>query len=74
MDDVNRWTKKDIIQIVVPLILLLNTFISIFAAHRINQVEIATNSMKDALVRVTAESEHAKGVIEGKIEGKKERK
>lgn len=65
-----RWTKKDIIQIVIPLILLLNTVISIFSAHQINRVEIATNSMKDALVKTTAESEHAKGVIEGKKERK----
>lgn len=65
-----RWTKKDLIQIAIPLILLLNTLVSIFAAHQINRVEIATNSMKDALVKVTGESEHAKGVIEGKKERK----
>ncbi len=71
-DAQERWTKKDIIQIIVPLILLLNTLISLFAAHRINQVELATNSMKDALVKVTGESEYAKGLLKGK-QGKQEK-
>ncbi len=32
----------------------------------VREVEKQTNSMKDALVKVTGESEHAKGVLEGK--------
>lgn len=33
------------------------------------QVEVATNSMKDALVRTTGEAAHAAGKEEGRIEG-----
>jgi hypothetical protein len=33
--------------------------------HNIRRLEENTNSIKDALVKVTGESEHAKGVIEG---------
>ena len=32
----------------------------------IKELEINTNSIKDALIKATAESEHAKGVLEGK--------
>lgn len=35
---------------------------------KIEVVHKATNSMKDALVKVTGEAEHAKGVIEGKTQ------
>lgn len=35
---------------------------------KIEAVHIATNSMKDALVKVTGEAEHAKGVQQGRSE------
>ena len=36
------------------------------AKHAIVTLEENTNSIKDALVKVTGEAEHAKGVLEGK--------
>lgn len=36
----------------------------------IEQVHVATNSMKDALVKAVGEQEHAKGVIQGAQEEK----
>lgn len=36
------------------------------------QVEVATNSMKDALVKATGEAAHAAGKVEGIAEGKVE--
>ena len=39
-------------------------------AKKIEEVHLATNSMKDELVRVTGESERAKGVIQGAQEEK----
>ncbi len=41
-------------------------------ANTANIAELAvnTNSIKDALVKVTGESEHAKGVLQGKAEAK----
>jgi hypothetical protein len=51
---------------------LPNTIISLstlcatlWGLAKIKEVHKATNSMKDDLVKVTGESEHAKGVIEG---------
>lgn len=38
----------------------------------IREVKHATNSMKDELVKVTGESEHAKGVIQGVIQARAE--
>jgi type II secretory pathway pseudopilin PulG len=40
-------------------------------ARRIDALEVNTNSIKDALVKVTGEAEHAKGVIQGKEEVQK---
>jgi hypothetical protein len=40
-------------------------------AKNLAELTANTNSIKDALVRVTGESEHAKGVIAGKAEQKK---
>jgi hypothetical protein len=40
-----------------------------FRTHgRVVELEHNTNSIKDALVKVTGESEHAKGVIQGASE------
>lgn len=35
---------------------------------KIEEVRHATNSMKDELVKVTGEAEHAKGVVQGRSE------
>jgi hypothetical protein len=40
------------------------------ASVDIRKIEIATNSMKDALVLATATGEHAKGVIQGRADEK----
>ena len=50
------------------------TAITTLLAHQlIQKVEIATNSMKDALVLATGEARHGQGVAEGRAEGKVER-
>jgi hypothetical protein len=52
----------EFLQVVVPL---LGTLSLPFIAYYIRKLEKNTNSIKDALVKVTGESEHAKGVLEG---------
>jgi len=52
----------EVLQIVLPL---LGTLALPFIAYYIRKLEKNTNSLKDALVKVTGESEHAKGVLEG---------
>ena len=52
---------------------ILNAVVLVSVAwigRRINTLEKNTNSIKDALVKVTGESEHAKGVIQGKAQEK----
>ena len=61
-------------ELINSLVLLANTILVIYATTQIRKVEIATNSMKDALVKVTGESEHAKGVIAGRNEAISENK
>lgn len=49
----------------------LNSFTALMAWHThklTRQVEIATNSMKDALVKATGEASHAAGKVEGLAE------
>lgn len=41
--------------------------------EKIEEIHIATNSMKDALVKVTGESEKAKGKLEGAAEEREKR-
>lgn len=41
-------------------------------AENIQKIEVATNSMKDALVKATGEAAHAKGVIDEKARAKSE--
>lgn len=44
-----------------------------FRTHKLtHRVELATNSMKDALVSTTAKASHAEGKLEGVVEGKAE--
>lgn len=42
--------------------------------NKVEEIHKATNSMKDALVKVTGESERAKGVIEGAAQENRENK
>lgn len=51
---------------IINTVLVILTKIDVWVAKKdIRKVEVATNSMKDALVKVTGESEHAKGVKQG---------
>jgi hypothetical protein len=38
------------------------------SAVQVQKIELATNSMKDALVKATAAASHAAGVVEGRKE------
>lgn len=53
--------------------LVINVILAIWGLRRtkvlaetIHELEKNTNSIKDALIKTTAEHEHAKGVLEGK--------
>jgi hypothetical protein len=54
----------------IAVIALYNLIVSRERAKAIAQLEKNTNSIKDALIKVTAEAEHAKGVLQGKGEAK----
>lgn len=43
-------------------------------AANVQKIELATNSMKDALVAATAKGEHAAGVVQGRADVAAERK
>lgn len=47
------------------LVALGQLFVNLWALRRIEQVHHSTNSMKDALVKVTGESEFARGLKQG---------
>jgi hypothetical protein len=49
---------------------IINTRMNLQNQKQINLLEKNTNSIKDALVKVTGESEHAKGKLEGAAEEK----
>ena len=55
-------------------IAILNAFTAFMSwrTHALTkQVEIASNSMKDALVKATGEASHAAGLAEGKASGER---
>jgi len=55
--------------IFINAVLAVLTYIkALNSAKTIELLEQNTNSIKDALVKVTGESEHAKGVLQGKQE------
>jgi multisubunit Na+/H+ antiporter MnhC subunit len=54
--------------IIFACIAVYNLIVSRSHAKAIEKLEVNTNSIKDALIKVTAESEHAKGVLQGKAE------
>jgi len=61
----------DINTLLLMAVALMN-FITIVIAYRTQrlakQVEVATNSMKDALVKTTGEARYAEGKAEGRLE------
>ncbi len=70
---------NEIGQLFVGLGVLINSIIALMSyiqtkksAKLIKTLEQNTNSIKDELVRVTGESEHAKGVLQGTATGLKE--
>jgi hypothetical protein len=72
---------SDLGQLFLGVAILINAVMSVVtffitrnAANALELLEKNTNSIKDALVKVTGESEFAKGKLEGKAEPKGERK
>lgn len=61
-------TPSEIVQLVVALAVFGNTVVGLFTVYYTRRTEKNTNSMKDALVKTTGESEKAKGVIQGRHE------
>jgi hypothetical protein len=64
--------KLDFNTVALLIIALINVVTAFLAArtHALTQkVEVATNSMKDALVRTTRSEAHAAGVEEGRLAG-----
>lgn len=53
---------------ILALIGVYNLWTARSRANAIATLEKNTNSIKDALIRVTGEAEHAKGIIVGKAE------
>ncbi len=52
---------------------VVTAFLS-WRTHQLTQkVEVATNSMKDALVKATGEASHAAGMVEGLAQGAAEK-
>lgn len=52
-------------------IAVYNLMVSRVHAQMIADLEKNTNSIKDALIKVTGEAEHARGVLQGKEEADK---
>jgi hypothetical protein len=54
------------VALVVAVPQILGVIMQFFTHLRINTLEKNTNSIKDELVKVVGESEHAKGLLEGR--------
>ena len=64
-----------IIYAVFNTIASIATLIGVLRTHKLtHQIELATNSMKDALVKSTSELAHAEGVAQGRADAKAENK
>lgn len=61
-------TLGDLAQFITALAALGGMLISWRNLHKIEQVHIATNSMKDALVTAAGQVGHAEGLEEGRAE------
>lgn len=62
-------TYGEVAQVVTALAAFGAFLLSWWNSRKIEQVHLATNSMKDALVSATGTAAHAAGREEGRIEG-----
>jgi hypothetical protein len=60
-------TLGEIAQLITALVLALNFWQSYRNGKKIEQVHLATNSMKDALVESTSKESYARGVKAGEV-------
>lgn len=60
-------TLGEIAQLITALVLALNFYQSYRNGKKIEQVHLATNSMKDALVESTSKESYARGVKAGEV-------
>lgn len=58
--------------VAAAIVSLMNTFRIVRVARNVEKIEVATNSMKDALVLATAKASHAEGTAEGLAAGRLE--
>jgi hypothetical protein len=68
---------NDLAQLFFAVAILINAILSVLTFRRsmssakaLDLLEKNTNSIKDALVKVTGESEHAKGMLAGQAQEK----
>lgn len=60
-------TLGEIAQLITALVLALNFYQSYRNGKKIEEVHLATNSMKDALVESTSKESYARGVKAGEV-------
>lgn len=60
------------VQVAALIVSAITTLGLPYVYYKIRQLEKNTNSIKDALIKTTAEAEHAKGKLQGKAEQKAE--
>ncbi len=65
----NLPSAGEIAQIITAMAALGAVILSWRNSRKIDQVHVATNSMKDALVTATGNAAHAAGKEEGRMEG-----
>lgn len=58
----------DTAQLITALAALGAFILSLYNNRKIEQIHVATNSMKDALVAATGDAAHAAGKEEGRVE------
>ena len=61
--------QNDWVLLTVAALNLITAFMAWRTHQLTRQVELATNSMKDALVKATGEAAHAAGVEQGRLAG-----
>jgi hypothetical protein len=60
-------TWGEVAQLITAIVLALNFYQSYRNGKKIEQVHLATNSMKDALVESTSKESYARGVKAGEV-------
>jgi hypothetical protein len=60
-------TLGEVAQLITAIVLALNFYQSYRNGKKIEQVHLATNSMKDALVESTSKESYARGVKAGEV-------